>query len=327
MTNEFIVLTSDRQLDDNKFTVEFDKPLSYSNSTQCALFDIMLPEIVPRTLKLTVQLVYCKRFYSVFPLSKYKWNFDKYIIQEYSFYMMIENMANFYTNIVNHINGKLITKQEILDIFLSRKQTRDKDIDNYDYQKPFMEFRNYKYSMNPINFGLQYYGGHFKHKTHKLNNYVLLLRFNNNLNKLLHISDEYIFPTYVNFLKPTLANPNLYILWDKTRNKSLYHGYGLFFIDYSNINYRFYAGAIVEKYNVYILCNITSESYINFNKTNILRYCSFDTNGQLYNELVPIIYNHLAYNYITQISIEFVDENFIPVKFLNGYACIVLHFK
>jgi hypothetical protein len=79
-------------------------------------------------------------------------------------------------------------------------------------------------------------------------------------------------------------------------------------------------------HNLYILCNIVSESYKNEYKKNILRLCSVYKNGNLIEQINPIVYVSLQFNNINRISIEIVDENLNPIH-LNGNSCVILHFK
>ena len=102
-----------------------------------------------------------------------------------------------------------------------------------------------------------------------------------------------------------------------------------YFIDYTKIDN--FSNQFLEKFDkptkeIYVLCSVIADSYINDVKIKILRLLNVNKNGELELPLDNLMFFPVVLETLKSITINIVDNNFEPVQFEPGSANIILCF-
>lgn len=335
INKNFVFLPSDSNLDifpDNspsKFTVEFESPLQFERIQQCALFDISLPALKPKSKSSIIKIAFCPRGYSS-ASSKSVWNFSENIIHDYL--IETESMSDidlYYRNFIEKVNDHGLTKDFMMKFFIDKNLLPSNIKPNEClYTEPHISYTNrYDREKGKLIFGIKIFKGtlsinlSYHHPRYFTNNDIFFI-FDDYVNKMLWIRDDIRIGGKIH------GSDKNYLYKDHLKKSKI--NVGDYFVDFSRheeifaqVHQTFHKSI----YEIYVLCNIVIDSYINNLKFQFLRQLNVNIDGEPVSRLDKLMFFPVIIKTIKSITIEIVDLNFSPTKFQTGSAIIVICFQ
>ena len=329
----YVILPSDSNLNiypDNlpsQFTVEFQSPIQFNTPQQCALFDISLPALMPQLKSSKVKIVYCPKGFQ--PKYAALWKFEDVLVHEYIIQTKsTSDFKSFYKDLIDQINNHGLNKQIVMQGLKVKNGIPSyiKD-DQFSYENPRISFTHrYNKDNGKLIFGIKINRG--------ITNYFAK-------NRSTHFTENcylfFIFDDYIYDILFIPKNKRIFQRIHYSDDKYLYEDLGKtnkmniddYFIDYTKIDN--FSNQFLEKFDkptneIYVLCSVIADSYINDAKVKILRLLNVNINGELELPLDNLMFFPVIMKTLKSISIEIVDTNFEPVQFQPGSANIVLCF-
>lgn len=309
----FVILPSDSNLDthsdnkNNKYKVEFDTPIEFSEDYECALWDINIPGLIPKLRSFNVKVSYIK--YNI-SNSETSWNFNDHILMELTF-RPIEN-ANFldflreFAEFVNK-NMKFLTKKRVMEEIHNKKYIKTLKEKNFGYSPP--SIRN-----NPKSpYELTISSGNFHVELTPWRLFRIVFIFEEKLYEILQVPKQYRYPSIVYGNKPEIFEGES-ILKTSAYTCSFPPDY---ITDFK--------GEVAV--SILVLSDIVGESHINENKKPILKMLLSNKNGQLQNFSQNVQYFPVIKKEIKMIEIKIVNLAWELIQFRNGSVNVVLNFR
>ena len=323
----------------------------FNHRKECAVSEIIIPE--PDVIKIEkpkIHLVWCFSYYKNILWSE--WNFKERRILSIEINNEFEEDVTKIANIINESRKNIkLDKKILFDYFQNKRIMRfqsDFDPNKYDLLPPEYEV---EVIQDELLHGNQYIGNvkarrgffNLRNVTHWQSSYSLFWQFDDRLNKMLGIFDEFKLETYDRFETHRNDIPNRKRLIGTPRPFEPFPGhYWSYKYDFTDLG-RYTETTLLsigtfndiklkqifskKKLDLYILCDIINNSYVNDEKRRILRYSHIDCKGETVIKFDPLIYIPVICDEFDSLNIEILDEKFNNFKFKEGNIIVTLLFR
>ena len=85
-------------------------------------------------------------------------------------------------------------------------------------------------------------------------------------------------------------------------------------------------------YNIYVYCDVCSNTYVGDTMVPLLRTISFNSQSSNYGEAIWVLYNNPIYvplnkRFIDNITVELYDDSGHEIPFVEDKTCVTIHFR
>ena len=322
-TNLNLILPSNACLDvfpENRggnFKIQFEKSINLEKPMLCAVSDIILPDLVPYLHPSKINFI----LFNMYHLNRKKiWKRDENIVHTINFEgEFIYDIRRFIQKIVEKITDDLsisMLKKIGLKFNVPTRMIQKLEI-NYSFKNNELNFRPLIADFDNEHGML----GNFKPYFWRV--YPL---FDHNLSKLFNMK-KYKIPETLEYTGETIIKRQIYRLnklkWEENHENKFIHEEFKF---KPSMNYTSEI-PFDNLIDLYIMCDIINDSYINNVKFRYMKYCHCDSSGKLLTKFHPLLYFPVKTNEINTINLELVDRNFKEIIFKKGSVIIILKFK